>query len=238
VLRLQWNNGLAVFRTEQVHLSALEVGATSLRTGPQIGFKDSGLTLGFNAIYNYITVAGNHYLSSNGGEARLAYALSDTLSTSLTGLVEKRDFFNSASNSTITNSDGRAQQVQWGATYVLTAEDIFNISLLRRQERTQVAYLDNTQYDASISYTRVLPWESFAVLGGGMRRSLYKEADPLVTLINDRKDREYNYSVTLGKRLPMDLSWTVGYQYRTVDSTLQNYRYTNHRVSTALGWQF
>jgi uncharacterized protein (PEP-CTERM system associated) len=128
--------------------------------------------------------------------------------------------------------------LQWSATYLLTPDDILNISLMRRQERTQVAYLDNTQYDSSFSYTRVLPWDSFAVLGAGMRRSLYKEADPLVTSLNDRKDWEYNYSVTLGKRLPMDLSWTLGYQYRNVDSTLQNYRYTNHRISTALGWQF
>jgi outer membrane protein assembly factor BamA len=67
--------------------------------------------------------------------------------------------------------------------------------------------------------------------------SVYDKADFLIST-QTRHDNEASAGLTLGKRINDTVSATIGYQYRDVDSNIENYSYDNHRFLAAITARF
>lgn len=238
VAGLTWQSNLMVFGTEQRKIDSLNLGLLSLRTGPVVAIKDTGVSVGIAGIYNHVRLGSDAYLRSRGVEGITGYQFNKQLGFNMGLGYEDRGFINAPDVTTYTDRSGNMRYLRFSSSYALTPDDIFSLGSAWREENTRRDYLDNDQREVTASYTRALPWKSFATLSGLYRISEYRLPDPIISPGMKREDKERGYGLTLGTSFDYNLSWTIGYQYRHIDSTIQNYEYTNHRTSTAVGWHF
>ncbi len=177
-------------------------------------------------------------MKSRGWEQNASYALLDNLLINGAYIYEYRKFMNSPTATTYTDRTGNANQQNLGVTYALTPLDIFNTTASWRHENAESQIYGNTQTSLTGSYTRVLPWDLIFNTVFGFRKTNYHEPDPLISASTLRHDRERSATFTMAKKLPYNMTATTSYQYKNVDSNIQNNKYFNHRYSAALGWAF
>jgi len=233
-----WRTTATYYQTEQANLDNLNLILLSLRTGPEFDFRKHNTNLSFGAGYNYIKLDSHEYLYVTYGDASIKYRMTDRLSFQLDGVHEHRHFINSPTSTVLTEKTGTANQAGIKGTYIISSKDVLSAGVTWREEDTNRIYNDFSSTDYTGSYTRVLPWDSFAVTTLGLKKSNYDGPDPLVspTLVRDDNDR--NVSFTLGRKFGSSLSATLGYTFRKVESNIQNFDYDNHRVSSSISWSF
>lgn len=235
---LDWNSSATFYRAEQVELPELNLALVSVKTGPKLHLKEYNTKLGLNGGYNFIKLDGEEYLHVGLGELTAEYRVNDRFSLNSIFAYERRRFVNSPTNTTLTDRTGHALQGTLGATYALSTKDLISANASLRKEMTQRDYFDNVQWRFAGNYTRIFPFDIFLNLQNSYRTSDYESNDPFVSSTTARLDREYIVGLTVGKKLWDDFTWTLGYQYKSVNSNLQNFEYDNHRVSTSIGWSF
>ncbi len=232
-----WSSGISAYRSEQEHLDSLNLQVFSARTGPTFNLTDIGLILGLTADYTHIILDGHSYMRLPSVEFSGQYMLADDLKLSAALKQEFRDFLNSPTVSTYQDRTGHAQQARLGFTWAATRQDIINLGVTARTEDTKRVYYDNQQQRVDLGYTRLWEYDVFTRAQSGFRNTIYDGPDPIISL-RTRHDTEYNVGFTVGRQFDKNITLTGGYQYRKVDSNIQNYEYDNHRYTTSVNVRF
>lgn len=232
------NLGGTVYRADQAALDEQNIQAVILRLGPSVEIKPWHMALGLNGGYQYVELDGRSYLHVGSGELSAIYTHNDKLSFMSSFVVEERRFVNSPTVSTYSDRSGEAFQGKIGVNYLASQKDIISMSTFYRQENTKKTYYDNDQLGISGSYTRVFPHDIFANLLLEYKIALYDNPDPLISLTKTREEYEQVAGITFGKTFKHNITPTIGYQYRRIDSNIQNYEYTNHRITAGIGWNY
>jgi tetratricopeptide (TPR) repeat protein len=236
-IAVRWDSTASVYQAEQSSLENLNLKVLSLRSGPNISIPEQGLNFKPYVGHSVIALAGDPYLRTSNAGMDSSWQLTPQLQLQAGARYELRDFHNSDTVSTYADRTGNATQGSLGLRYFVTGEDIISASVMSRHERTRRDYHDNEQWQATLGYTRILPWQSFATLSTSYKNTVYDDNDALISA-KRRHDKETTGGLTLGKKLNDTLTATVGYQYRDVQSNIPNYDYGNHRWSAALSAAF
>lgn len=232
-----WGSSLNLYRSEQEHLDNLNLQVVGLRSGPTVTFKDLGLQLGATADYTHIILDGYSYIKLPSLEVNAAYILNESIRLSGAVSQEYREFLDSPNVSTYDDRSGPAHQGKLGLTWGATRQDIFDVISTFRHEDTKRIYYDNDQQRLDLGYTRLWEDDIFTRAQAGYKNAIYNGPDPFIST-KTRHDSEYNFGFTLGKQFDKNITWTGGYQYRKVDSNLENYEYDNHRYTTSVNVRF
>lgn len=232
-----WGSGLNLYQSEQEHLDNVDVKVVGVRSGPTLTLADLGLTLGVTADYTHVILDNHSYLRQPSLEVSATYILTDSVRLSAAAAREYREFMNSPIVSTYKDRSGPAGQGKLGVTWSATQRDIFDLGLTARHEDTKRTYYDNDQQRVDVGYTRLWEHDVFTRGQAGFRNAVYDGADPFISS-RTRHDLEYSFGFTLGKQFAKNITWTGGYQYRKMDSNLQNYDYDNHRLTTSVNLRF
>ncbi len=232
-----WGSSLNIYRSEQEHLDNLNLQVIGVRSGPTVTFNDLGLLLGLTADYTHIILDGYSYIKLPSIELSANYILNESIRLSGGVSQEYREFLDSPTVSTFDDRSGPAHQGKAGVSWSATKQDIFDAMSTFRHEDTKRTYYDNDQQRLDLGYTRLWEDNIFTRAQTGWRNAMYDGADPLIS-VKKRHDTEYNAGFTIGKQFDENITWTGGYQYRKVDSNLQNYEYDNHRYTTSVNVRF
>lgn len=232
-----WGSSVNLYRSEQEHLDNLDLQVVGLRTGPTLALTDLKLLLGLTLDYTHVILDGYSYIRLPSVEVSAHYALTDSLRISGAVSQEYREFLNAPTVSTYDERSGPAQQAKLGVNWSATQQDIFDLTGTFRHEDTKRIFYDNDQQRLDLGYTRL--WEEgiFTRAQAGLRNANYSGPDPLIS-VRTRHDMEYNGGLMLGKQFDKNITLMGGYQYRKVDSNLQNYEYDNHRYTTSVNVRF
>lgn len=233
----RWKSQGLLYRTEQDSLDQLDLNLYSVKTGPELTLSDIPLQAYLGMGYQHIVLNTESYLRNPRAEANLDYLLQDDVILNYNYLWEYRDYLNSATSTTYADRSGAAAQHRIGARYILDAKNLFALYLLYRDEEAKQLYLANDQFGSQFTYTHVLNEQLFLNLALGARTSSYDIPDLLIST-KDRQDDEYSAGLTIGYKFDSsflgDFTMTGTYQYRDVQSTIQNYEFDNHRIGFAL----
>ena len=232
-----WRTNLTGYGTYQRNFKNIELALGTVKTGPRMVFHDLDLTLDLQAGYSHIELDDHEYLNLRTYDMAALYNLNDDWQLSATLTHEDRDFSNSPTVTTHTDRTGDAQQLRVSARYLASTKDIITVGGLWRDENTRQQFYNFDTLGVNASYTRVLPWNSFALLSTTYQMDEYDGADPLVST-RVREDHKSTMGVTFGKSLDLGVTATAGYLYTKSDSNIQNFEYDNHRVSFALSKAF
>ncbi len=234
---MRWNSSGTVYRTEQEFQDGLDLQLISVKTGPEFRSRQSGIKITPEAGILHIVLDGHSYLRTYSGELKGEWPVSNHLLLNGSAKHEFREFMNSPTVSTYEDRTGSASQASAGARYVITPTNIVDTTVTLRRERTRQEYYDNTQLGGSLGYTKVLPHDMFANAKLGYKNTIYDDNDSLISA-KTRHDKERTVGLTVGKSFAHGITVTGGYQYRDVNSNIENYRYDNHRFSTAVSVRF
>lgn len=235
---VRWNSSTTLYRTEQANLDTLDLLLVGLKTGPVFYLNDNRTQIGINGNLNYIALHEKDYLTITSGELALAHKINESVSLDASATYEHRHFIHSPGAPGLPNRTGNAVQGKTGITYALTNKDILNAGITWRAEKSRQIYYDNMQWQFSGSYTRVLPYDCFANLAYSAKTTQYEGLEPVISTTSVRSDHEKTSSLTIGKRFKNNVTLTIGYQLKSISSSVQNYDYNNQRISTAVGWSF
>lgn len=233
----RWTSSVNVYRAKQSSLEELDLQVYSLTTGPEFQSKQSGITVRPTIGRSQIVLDEQTFLRSTNLDMRVSYPINQQWMVSGESRVEFREFENSSDVSTFEDRTGTATQHRLNLRYMPSNENIFNASLTHRRERTRVEYFDNEQIGATVGYTRILPYDSFVSGTLGYRNMVFDDRDPLISA-KTRHDDERSAGLTFGHRFSDTITGTIGYQYRDVNSNIQNYEFENHRYSAAISYRF
>ncbi len=172
------------------------------------------------------------------GETYAEFAATERVNFNLTLGAEDRDFHNSPSITTLEDRTGNAYQAKLGLSYIVTPKDMLALNAMLRRETAQLDYLKNDQWALSGNYIHTFTDIIFVNLGYNYRQSKYDSPDTFVSSTTTREDTERNYNAGLGARIAPSITWSAGYSYTDVGSTVQNYEYRNSKYSTSIGWSF
>jgi Tetratricopeptide repeat len=232
-----WQSSASYYRNQYRNLSNLNIQVASVRTGPTITAMDGKLQAGATAGYNFITLDGHSYQRQYVGELTLGYVVDAATRLRLIPSKEWRDYINAPTINSFTLRDGQAEQVRFGVTHQLTDKDTLDAEVTIRREGTQRRFFDNHQQEIRVGYTRELEQGWFAGADASLRTTEYDQPDFAIST-KQRKEQEWSAGVNVGKSFENNVTATAGYEYRDVNANISNYRYTNHRVNTSLGYRF
>lgn len=235
---LSLSSSFMYYRADQNDVKELDVKMVQVKTGPVLNLKNYNFTINPNFSFTSISLADEEYMHIRTGELNLIYAYNDRLSFNARAAYEDRNFMNSSTNQTYTERTGSAYEEGFGFNYILTDKDMFSVGFKVRNEEAAAVYYDNFQKSVTFNYIRILPYDITANLTTGFRSSNYNGADPLVSSTLIRNERERIAGVAFAKKLPLDFSISVGYQYKNVGSNIQNYDYTDHKITTGVSKSF
>lgn len=233
----RWKTSVNGYRAEQSSLEELDLQVYSLKTGPEFQSKQSGIKLSPSITRSQIVLDEQTYLRNTALAAKLDYPVTPNWLLSLEGKAEFREFENSSDVSTYEDRTGSATQWQAATRYAITEQDYLNAAITHRRERARVEYFDNEQIGATLGYTRILPEGFFASATLGYKNTVYDDNDPLISR-KTRHDKQTTAGLTLGKKITDDVTATIGYQFRDVNSNIRNYEYNNHRYSAGVSYRF
>lgn len=235
--KVSWNNSVTAYKSNQQDVSSLNLTMLNLRSGPEVRLADGKVTLGLAGGFSHVQLAGYTFLRTYAGDASAMFAWDERHQVSMVYTEEYRDFVNSDTTSTFEDRQGQAMQGKIGFNYLATPQDILSLALTVRNENTRKDFYDNMSWNPMLAYTH--QWENgaFAQATLSFKQARYSGADPFVSE-RLREDSERGFGLTVGKAITEQVSWTVGYQYRSVDSTIQNYQNDNHHFSTMLAAKF
>lgn len=233
----KWNSSISVYQADQSSLENLDLKVLSLKTGAEIRGMKSGFKVRPEVGYSHISLAGKTYLKTFSPEISAEYPISNRIILTTGAKHEWREFENAPDVSTYADRTGSASQAVVGTRVILDEKHFLNAQVTARKERTRRDYYDNKQLGATIGLTKLLPYDMFLNAQAGYKNTVYRGADALISS-KRRHDKERTSGITLGAKLTDDITATIGYQYRDVNSNIINYKYDNHRFSSAISIRF
>ncbi len=233
-----WKSGLSMYQSEQEHLDNLNLQLVNIKTGPSFVFDEINTSLDLAGEYTHIVLDQHSYLRLYTGSAEAMHALNERVK--LTGKFswEYRDYIDSPTVTTFDDRTGHAEQAKVGVSYAITQYDLVDVSAIIRHEDTKRTFYDNMQYKGTVGYTRLWGDDIFTRLETSYRNTNYDGPDPFVSASTTREDDEFAFSAMVGKTFNDQITATLGYTFRDVNSTLQNYEYDNHRLSSGVSVRF
>ena len=235
---LDWNVRGTTYSSYQQHVANLDIGVLGVKAGPTLELQRYKTKISLEGGYQWVQLDYYDYLNMASLDLTTSYRYSDEVTLYSVLTYEDRNFINSPRSNTFSDRSGDAYQVKLGFSDVITNKDVAGASLTYRRENTRQDFLDNDQIDAAGSYTHQFTDDIFINVFAGQRWSFYDGPDVFVSATTTREDREAYSTLTFGKKIMKDTVLTFGYQYRHVSSTIQNYAYDNHRITTTVGWSF
>ncbi len=233
-----WDTTGLLYRTEQRTLENINIMLYSIETGPVVNFPEYKTKLSTSLGYSSISLENTEFLVTRLAKVTGTYTIKPTWTMNSGFKFENRKYFNAPKNTTYTLKTGKAYETTFGTTYVLpTGKDILSSTITWRNEDSMVAYNDNVQRSITGTYIRQLPYGFSTNLVLGFKKSRYKGPDTSISSLT-RRDLERSATLTISKKFENNITASLGYQYKNLGSTIQNYDYVNHRVSTSLAWGF
>lgn len=235
---VRWNSNAIAYKTEQAALDELDIVLLGFSAGPAIYVKPWRTNFSLKGSYNYVDLHDRNFLNTLSSEFAANFAATQKLILSSAIIAEHQHYVNTPTVLTYGDRTGNAYQTKFGARYALTKDDMLQGSFTFRNEDARRIYYKNSYFELGAGYMRMFPFDVFLNAGTNYKHTEYDGPDPLISSVTTREDRTWLGNLTLGKKLEKGLTFTIGYQYKNVDSSLQNYEYDNHRLMTGLGWQF
>lgn len=237
----RWKTSAMRYGTEQSVLDTLNIRLHSLKTGPELVLPESQTKMSSSIGYTHIELDQQSYLRNPKVDFSIETILDPAWIGSYAWSLEYRDYLNSDTASTYRTRSGHAFQHVFGLKHVLSKQDIISSSLTMRREFARELYNANRQIAGNVTYTRAF-WEVwFANAALGYKLTKYIIPDTFVSA-NDREDHEYSASIGIGRRFVSTdfgrMTISAGYQFRDVQSTIQNYEYENHRLYGSISKEF
>jgi tetratricopeptide (TPR) repeat protein len=235
--KTKWFSSASAYTSQQAELNELDIGLISVKTGPNLTTQ-SGTEMGYNVGYAVVNLDGESYLDTVSNELYLNHPFTSKLTVKNVGLYEHRHFTNSPTNTTITGRTGEAYQIQQTGVYKLSPTDLVSAGYSLRREVAREEVFDNEQLSFSLSYLHAFKNGVLATLKSGYKVTEYEIEDPFVSATTIRKDKEGTGGFSVSKKLFNEVTGVVGYEYKDVDSSLENFQYKNHRISTSFSYGF
>ncbi len=232
-----WHNSITAYRNEYDTVDDLNISLASVRTGAAVNALENKLRVTGDIGYTHIALDKQTYQRQYLGEISAQYALNAAWRFRMRSNLIRRDFVNSDTNRTFDLRDGYVHEHRIGSSYSITQQDIIDVHLRYRREDTKREFFDNNQYGAGVAYIRSFNNGMFTRAHVDYNASYFDAAD-LTISTKDRKEYASEAGVTFGVPLTPEVTATVGYQYRDVNSNIRNYDFDNHRVTTGLSAQF
>lgn len=233
-----WKTDGAIYKTHQSSIGTLDLTVFSLKTGPTFNIPKLRTKIGFDIGYSDTHLARRSYQETISESMKIEHFMTPKVSVNLSWAHENRRFKNSPSATTYELRNGHANEQKFGATISLSKNDVITTGFTLRQEHTKTKYNTNRQESWNISHTHIFPKDYFLNTSATLKRSHYKGIDVLVSPTVIRSDFERNISFTLGKKITPKLTGSVSYQWRNIDSSIQNYGYKNERLGVNVSYSF
>lgn len=242
VSTLRWKTDVLEYRTKQGDLTNLDLVMHSVRSGPEITLLDSGAKFGLFASYSMIDLNYYSYLNTPKGEYMVDLPLTTALAMTFSGSYEYREYQNAPGITTYEDRKGQGLQQNFGLRYTASENWLLDAGFFVRDEDAKKEYFNNQQVGVTAGATYLFSPETFANVKTGFRQFDYEAADPLIST-KIREDEETSIGFTIGRSFAIPeteqrMTLTAGYQFKDVHSTIQNYDYNNHRISTSLNLAF
>lgn len=235
--QFEWVSTGSIYSNEQEHLDELNLKVLSLQTGPSFLLEHLDTRVNLTGNYTHVILDGYSYLRVAGTKINAEYFYSKELKLESSLLREYREFLDSPTVSTYDDRSGPAAQWDIGFNYLLAPTTLLDGSIVLRHEDTKRSYYDNNQVTYALGISHQFGEGYFARGDVSFRESIYDEPDYFISATN-RHDYDKTAGLTVGKQLSDSVVATVGYQFRDVNSTIENYAFDNHRLSTTIGWRF
>lgn len=232
-----WHNSITAYRNEYDTVDDLNISLGAIRTGAVINALDNRLRLAADVGYTHITLNKQTYQRQYLGEISAQYALNAAWRMRMRSNITQRDFVNSDTNRTFDLRDGYSQEHRLGMSYSITQKDIIDVHTRYRREDTQRDFFDNHQFGGGAAYIHSFDSGVFTRAHVDYIASYYNAADLSIN-IKDRKEYASEGGVTVGVPLAPEVTGTVAYQYRDVNSNIQNFDYDSHRISAGVNVRF
>lgn len=231
-----WESSGSAYHSEQNHVNALDLKVLSLATGPKFIVPSLDTEFKVDGTYSHIVLDGHTYLRQYVLEAASDTALSEEWRLQAGVAREFRDYVDAPDITTFDERTGPAEQLRLGVAYSHSPADLFDARFTGRLEDTKQAYYDNKQGGVEFGYTRQFNETLFGRGALGLKKTVYDGPDPLIST-RRRAELETDAGYTLTTLLSESLSLSLAYQYRTINASLENYEYDNHRLGFTLAWQ-
>ncbi|MFT7432745.1 MAG: tetratricopeptide (TPR) repeat protein [Alphaproteobacteria bacterium] len=237
-LKHSWNTEFGFYKSVQDNASALNTTVYSVKTGPVFNTKSKRFRLGVNATCSRVNLDEHAYLNTLGYEVFMDYILSQKAKIRTSYISEERKFKNTPTATTYEDRNGYTTAHKITLTSLLTAKDIFNTTFSTKREHTGVDYYTNRSVSAGLNYTHLFNKGVFINAGVLYRRTQYKDVDNFVNPNVKRKDNERTVTFGIGQNITDSLSCSMIYQNKDIRSNIQNYEYSNERVTASMNWRF
>ncbi|MBI1363933.1 MAG: tetratricopeptide repeat protein [Proteobacteria bacterium] len=236
----QIKNTASLYKTKQHQLGSLDLTVMSVKSAftYNITKKNGGGRFTPAVGFDDINLGGFNYQDTLYGQAGYEQPINNKFAISGLYRYEKRNYFNTPTNSTVTARNGRAREQRLSAKMFVTNNDLLDIGLRFRQETTREIRFENRQQEAIVSHTHVFGDGLFLNTTGSLRRTHYKGVDALVNANTVRRENERGVTFTFGKQITPDLTAALAYQYKKVGANIQNYAYENERTTVSLSYKF
>lgn len=233
-----WKTDASYYKSVQDNSSDLNITSYSLKTGPEFNTKNKKIRLGAHATCSQVNLNEHKYLNTLGYDIFVDYIMSKNAKIRASHITEKRQFHNSPLVSTYENRNGYTNENKITLTSLLGTKNIFNTTLSTKREHTGVDYYTNRSTTAGLTYTRLFGKGLFANVGVLYKTTNYKDVDTFVNPNIKRKDNERTITLGIGKNITAHLSCSMVYQNKNIDSNIQNYTYSNERITASMNWKF
>jgi len=227
-----------LYQTDQLNYSAIDLQIASVKTGPRFDIKEINTQVGFSGILTYVGLGHNPYIRSGGESVDISHSFTKKFSIQNSTLHEYRTFLNSDQTSTYSQKSGEAYQNLTVLSYILNERNIVSSQIMFRKEDARVALNASYQKQVSASYTHLFPKDYTGSASYSVKLYDYQDIDTSVSSTTLRHDDEHTLDINCGKKLPRNVTATVGYEYKYTDSTIENYKYADNKATFALVWGF
>ncbi len=233
-----WSNEASFYKAVQDNASSLNTTVYALKTGVSQSNQNGRLRYGAHLNCSNVNLAEHEYLNTYGYDVFMDYIMSRKAKLRLSHSQDYRKFQNSPTVTTYEDRNGRASEDKLSLTAMVTPKDIVNASLSLRREHAGVDYYTNRSRSFGLNYTRLLENGFYMTGGATFKRTKYKDVDSFVNPFVVREDNERTWTVGLGKNITSNLTCGFVYQDKKIESNIQNYEYTNERITATLSWRY
>lgn len=235
---MDWNSEASFYKSVQDNESSLNTTVYSAKTGPSITSQNGRIRYGGHLNCSRVNLNEHEYLNSYGYDVFMDYILSKKAKLRLSHKHETRNFKNAPDVTTYEDRNGRTNEQKLTLSSALTPKDIVNFSLGFRREHAGVDYYTNRSRYAGLTYTKVLNNGAFLTGSTLFKRTKYKDVDTFVNPFTVRQDNERTVSFGVGKNITSNLTCSLVYQDKTIESNIQNYTYSNERITASMSWRY